>query len=96
MLKPFIIGALGGVGVAFLSWMFISKKLDQEFQGRATSLLDEMSPGLRQEIQRTLDREVPTRVRTEIRRTLNSYGITEATGRQISSVLATADRMGLI
>jgi hypothetical protein len=89
-------GAAAGVAVAGLSWLIIGRVIDRKIGEGGTQLLERGELRLRQEIEATLDRELPGLVQRQIRTELGRYGVTEATGRQITTVLNYADRVGLL
>lgn len=99
-------GALGGALVA----VYASRQLDQKLASGSTELTGQFGAG-RAELERALaagrtelDRTVRTQVstmvppivRNEVKRTLDSYGLTPATGRRINQVLAYAERVGAL
>lgn len=93
---PAVLGALGGLGVTLAVWAIASKKLDAEFDRGAHDLLSRGEVQLQQEIRSTLDREIPTRVRTEIDAKFQQVGLNAQSGRQLAALLQLADSSGLI
>lgn len=96
LLFPVALGALGGLGVTLAVWAIATKKLDAEFDRAARELLSRGEVQLQQEIRTTLDREIPTRVRTEIDAKFRQVGLNEQSGRQLAALLQVADSTGLI
>lgn len=106
----FLVGGLGGAAVGTLIWMYASRKLDQQLAQGGSELASALGTGrselqarlsageaqLQQQIRTAVQREVPPTVRSTLETTLREYGLTPETGRQMSSILAAADRMGII
>lgn len=99
-------GALGGALVA----IYAGRQLDQKLATGSTELTGQFGAG-RAELDRALaagraelDRAVrsqvttmvPPIVRNEVKTVLDSYGLSPATGRRISQVLAYAERVGAL
>lgn len=99
-------GLLGGLGV----WWYASRQLDKSFAQGAARISGELTTGgaeldarlqqgraeLEAEVRRQVATQVPPAVDRQLRTTLARYGITEATGRQITNVLNQAERMGIL
>lgn len=110
MLKTVAAGAAGGILGALAIWAFAGSQLDKQLQRGATDLasgldigrseLESRLSGGRQElvtaIRTEVQSQVPPVVRRELESTLRRYNITPNTGRQISTVLDAADRIGII
>lgn len=94
--RALALGALGGAAAAGAAWVVIDRLIDKRFEREALDLIDAARPRLRKEIRTELEREIPDQVKKAIDDKLSSYGITPETGRQIASVLDTADNWGLI
>lgn len=99
-------GLIGGLAVAF----WARRQLDARMAQGAVELSQQFGTG-RAELERALaagrveldravrtqvSRQVPPIVRNEVKTVLDSYGLTPATGRQISQALAYAERTGLL
>jgi len=110
MSRPIVLGALGGVAAGFGVWFIVSKLLDKQFDTGSARLRAEMGSGsselrsqmeagrvqMQAQIRDAVRREVPPVVRSELTSTLNDFGLTPATGRQITRILTNAERIGLV
>lgn len=90
------LGGLAGGFTTFVVWKIFSSKIDKQLSTGVTDVLSAVEPELKRTLTAEIDAQVPGLVRQGITSTLNTYGITPTTGRQISSVLATASDWGLI
>lgn len=86
--RNLLLGAAGGAGAALLVWGIASRMISKQLESGAA----EMTPLIASSV-RT---EVPPVVRAELTRTLNDYGFTPDTGRQISSLLSYGERLGVL
>lgn len=86
--RSLLFGALGGAGATLLVWAVVSKVIDKQLEAGAADLGPQIATSVRT--------EVPPAVRAELTRTLATYGFTQDTGRQISTLLNYADRMGVL
>lgn len=93
---PVVLGALGGSLAGWAVWQLAEAAIDKKFAEAGHELLDQIAPGLRQEIRSTVDREIPPRVRAEMEQKFREVGLTPETGYRISRILEAADRIGLI
>jgi hypothetical protein len=93
---PVLVGAIAGGAVATVAWYFTNRAIDKQLASGGRALLASAERELTAEASALIAREVPPRVRTELEATLRRYNITPDTGRQISTVLSYADRVGLI
>lgn len=87
-----LVGATGGALAAAAGWLVISKMIDRQFDEASAQFVSRGGTELR----RTLDQEIPMRVRTEMDRKLAEVGINRTTGAQLARLLEGADRIGLI
>jgi predicted component of type VI protein secretion system len=94
--KLALVGSVCGAVAGFAVWRYGSAKLDEQLAAGGSSLIRDIRPELSSMLRTELGRQVPPMVRTELRSTLASYGITPTTGRRIDSLLAAADRVGII
>lgn len=88
----FAVGAAGGAVVTISGWAVFSYLLSRQFQAASADFVQQGGVELR----RTLDVEIPARVRQEMDRKLAEVGITRTTGAQLRALLEGADRIGLI
>jgi hypothetical protein len=86
------VGAAGGAIVTTIGWAVFSRMLNKQFQDAAGDFVRQGGVSL----QRTLDTEIPQRVRETMDQRLREAGFTADTGRQLAAILAGADRIGLI
>lgn len=86
--RSLLLGAIGGVGATLVLWAVMAKVIDKQLEAGAADLAPQIGVAVRT--------EVPPVVRQELTRTLAEYGFTQATGRQISSLLQAADRIGVL
>jgi hypothetical protein len=86
--RSLLLGAAGGAMAALGVWLVVSKVIDKQLESGAADLAPQIGVAVRT--------EVPPVVRAELTRTLAEYGFTQATGRQISSLLNNADRLGVL
>jgi hypothetical protein len=86
------VGAAGGAVITTIGWAIFSRALNQQFQTAAGDFVAQGGVAL----QRTLDTEIPQRVRETMDQRLREAGFTADTGRQLAAVLEGADRIGLI
>ena len=110
MLRTLVLGGLGGLAGTVAVWWLISHALDKQLESGGQELssglltgraelerrLSEGQVELTRRIREEVSTQVPPTVRRELEATLARYSITPDTGRQISSVLSYAERMGLI
>lgn len=95
-IQPILVGALAGGLVATVAWYFTNRAIDKQLAQGGHALLESAERELNAEASALIAREVPPRVRAELEATLRRYNITPETGRQISTVLSYADRVGII
>lgn len=86
--RSLVLGALGGAGAALVVWGVASRLISKQLEDGASTMTPLIATSVRT--------EVPPAVRAELTRTLNEYGFTPETGRQISSLLAYGDRLGVL
>lgn len=105
-----LVGAGAGALVGFGIWWYASKKLEEGFSTGLEQMASELGVGsaelraqlaagtqqLRTELAEQVEAQVRPAVRTEIQRTLSSYGITPEVGRRINLTLAAAERLGIL
>jgi hypothetical protein len=110
MLRTIVLGGLGGLAGTVAVWWLVSRSLDKQLQAGGQELSTELLTGrgelesrlaegrreLTDRIRQEVATQVPPTVRRELESTLARYNITPATGRQISSVLTAAERMGFL
>jgi hypothetical protein len=96
LVKLGLISAACGAVAAYVVWRYGSAQIDKQLAAGGSRLLRDIRPELTGMIGTELTRQVPPMVRTEIRSTLSSYGITPTTGRRIDRVLVLAERTGII
>ena len=82
--KLFVVGALMGGATALVAWILVSKTIDAKIAAGSASLYDQV------------DQQLPGKVQEAVQKKLNEVNLTPATGRQISSLLQTAERLRLI
>lgn len=92
ILLYFAVGAAGGAAITVVGWAFFSRTLNRQFQDASADFVRQGGVALR----RTLDEEIPQRVRETMDARLREAGFTNDTGRQLSTVLTAAERIGLI
>ena len=92
ILLYFGVGAAGGALLTIAGWAIFSQMLNKQFQDASGDFVRQGGVAL----QRTLDTEIPQRVRETMDARLREAGITADTGRQLASILAGAERIGLI
>lgn len=95
-MNNFAKGAIAGGVVAVVAWFAISRTIDAKLAEGGHAMLASAEGDLRTAIDRQLTREIPSRVQAEMSRTLNGYGLTPASGRQIASLLSRAESIGLL
>ena len=92
ILLYFAVGAAGGATLTVLGWAFFSRTLNRQFQDSSADFVRQGGVALR----RTLDTEIPQRVRETMDARLREAGFTNQTGAQLATVLSAAERIGLI
>lgn len=109
-MRTFLFSLAGGVVGGVAVYAIAAKVLEKQFASGGQSLAQQLDLGrgeldarllegqrqLKQQIESEVRQQVPPVVRRELESTLRSYNITPTTGRQISTVLGYADRVGLI
>lgn len=91
-----LVGGAGGALATVAAWAVFSKMLDRQFDQAAAQMIQRGEAEMTRELRATLDREIPARVGTAIDQKLAEAGITRDTGRQISALLALAERTGIL
>jgi acyl-CoA synthetase (AMP-forming)/AMP-acid ligase II len=109
-MQKLVFGLSGGIVGGLLVWWIASRAVDKSFSAGAARISGELTSGgaeldarlaqgrreLEQKVREQVQAQVPAAVDRQLRTTLARYGITEATGRQITNVLNNAERMGII
>lgn len=75
-----------GLGVGLALGFVIDAAIRWRFQREASNLLQRVEPQLQASIRRTLDREVPPRVKRAIDEKLQEFGLGPATLRRAASL----------
>ena len=106
MWKSLALGALAGGIVGGIAFAYGSRKLDQQVEEGAVRMAADLGIGAdqlraelnrgREELRAQIRRQVPPLVEDQLEITLDRYGITPQTGRQMAIVLARAEEYGLI
>ncbi len=91
-IASFALGMLGGAVMATGAWLVFRGALRSQFASGAAEFVQ---IGQR-ELQHTLDVEIPARVAETIDRKFSEAGITRDTGRQISILLDSLERLGVL
>lgn len=82
--RLFVVGAFLGGATALVAWILVSKTIDAKIAAGSASLYDQV------------DAQLPAKVQDAVQKKLNEVNLTPATGRQISALLNTAERLRLI
>ena len=106
----FLLGGIAGAGIAWLVWLYASKKLDEQLSAGGSELSTGIATGrselvarlnageiqMQQQIRAAVAREVPPTVRSTLDAKLREYNITPETGRRLSALLTVGEGAGLL